>query len=49
VRNTACGEGKQEIIFLVLKLPRQCALVLLVEVMHVIGINCLYDVGRAAL
>jgi hypothetical protein len=41
------GRG-QEIISPVLKVPRQCPLVLLVEVMHMIGIN-FYDAGRAAL
>jgi hypothetical protein len=30
--------GRQETIFPVLKVPRQCSLVLLIEVMHMIGI-----------
>jgi hypothetical protein len=31
------------------KVPKQCPLVLLVEVMYKIGINLLYDLGRAPL
>jgi hypothetical protein len=41
-------EGGQETISAVLKVPRQCSLVLLVQVTHMIGIN-FYDHGRAAL
>jgi hypothetical protein len=42
VRDTTFeGEG-QETISPVLKVPRQCPLVLLVEVIHMIGINCFY-------
>jgi hypothetical protein len=37
VRDTKFGEG-QESIFPILKVPRQCQLVLLVEVMRMIGI-----------
>jgi hypothetical protein len=33
----------------VLKILRQCPLVLEVEVMHIIGINIFYEGGRAAL
>jgi hypothetical protein len=36
-------------LYPVLKVPRQGQLVLVVEIMHVNGINYLYDVGRAAL
>jgi hypothetical protein len=48
VRNTIF-RGQQGNIFPVLKVPRQCPLVLLVETMHIVGINFLYDAGRAAL
>jgi hypothetical protein len=43
------GGGAQETLCPVLKVPRQCPLVLLLEVPHMIGINLLYDAGRAAL
>jgi hypothetical protein len=39
MRDTIFGGGGQEIISLGLKVPRQCPLVLLVEVLHKIGIN----------
>jgi hypothetical protein len=43
VRDTTfLGGGGQETIIPVLKVPRQCSLVLLVEVMHMIGINFFY-------
>jgi hypothetical protein len=42
------GRG-QEIKSLGLKVPRQCPLVLLVQIMHMIEINFLYVVGRTAL
>jgi hypothetical protein len=38
VRETTFAEG-QNIIFSVLKVPRQCPPALLVEAMHMIGIN----------
>jgi hypothetical protein len=38
VRDTVFG-GKQENIYPVLMVPRQCPLFFLVEVMHMIGIN----------
>jgi hypothetical protein len=44
---TLGGRGEQKTIFPVLKVPRQCPLVLLVEIMHMFGIN-FYDIGRAA-
>jgi hypothetical protein len=37
---------RQETISSVLKVPRQCSLVLLVEVMHVIGINIFMTLGN---
>jgi hypothetical protein len=40
VRDTTLGRG-QEIVSPVLKVSRQCPLVLLVDVMHMIGINFL--------
>jgi hypothetical protein len=40
VGNTIFGGGReQEIIFAGLKGPRECTLVLLVEVMYMVGIN----------
>jgi hypothetical protein len=41
VRDTTFGGGarKKEFIFPVLKVPRQCPLVLLVEAAHLIGIR----------
>jgi hypothetical protein len=39
VRDSVCGAPEQGTIFPVLKVPRQCPLVLLAEVMHVKGIN----------
>jgi hypothetical protein len=47
VRDTTLGR-EQQIISPVLKAPRQCTLVLLVEEMHTIGIK-FYVVGRVAL
>jgi hypothetical protein len=41
--------GGEESISPILKVPRQCPLFLLVEVLHIIGIIFLYDVGKAAL
>jgi hypothetical protein len=42
--------GGEEIISPVLKVPRECPLVLLVEIMHMIGINnLLHEVRKAAL
>jgi hypothetical protein len=38
--------GEPKIVFPVLKVPRQCPLVLLVEVMHMIGIIFLYESGK---
>jgi hypothetical protein len=40
--------GEQGTIFPVLKVPRQCPLVLLVEEMNMIGIN-FYDVDRVCI
>jgi hypothetical protein len=38
-RETTLRRGEQETISPVLKVPRQCPLVLLVEAIHMIGIN----------
>jgi hypothetical protein len=46
---TFVGRRGQETVSPVLKVPRQCPLVLLVVIMHMIGINFFNDVGRAAL
>jgi hypothetical protein len=43
------GGGGQETISPILKVPRQCPLVLLVEELHMIGISFLCNVGRAAI
>jgi hypothetical protein len=42
VRDITIGEGGQENIFLVFKVPRQGPLILFVEVMQMIGINFIY-------
>jgi hypothetical protein len=42
------GEG-QESISSISKVSRQCPLVRRVQVMHMVGINFLYDSGRSAL
>jgi hypothetical protein len=39
MRDTTFGVGEYENIFPILKVPRQCPLVLLVEATHMIGIN----------
>jgi hypothetical protein len=52
VRDTTLGSKKKETIFPVLKVPRQCPLVLLVEAAYMIGIRFLLflcNAGRAAL
>jgi hypothetical protein len=41
--------GEQEIIFLLLKFPRQWPLVYLIEAMYMIGNGFTYIVGKAAL
>jgi hypothetical protein len=44
LRGTTFGGRGQETVSPVLKAPRQCPLVLLVELMHMMEINVLYDV-----
>jgi hypothetical protein len=48
-RHCIGGGGEQETVSPVLKVPRQCPLLLLVEVLRMIGIKFLFDLGRAEL
>jgi hypothetical protein len=48
MRDIIFGEG-QETISAIFKVHRQCPVVLVGQVMHMIEINFLYDTGRAEL